>query len=109
MLAQSCFLTANNETSIDRFEIEDLSPSLVIDQDLFLEIKEEILIPKCIKCHRWMKKDHKILRRIKIGYPEQSTLFTRVADNSMPINAEPLSDEEKQAIYDLILAETGSY
>ena len=77
-------------------------PEPEIDLEYLEQVKSEILIPKCIRCHKWMRKNDKIFRRIIVGDPENSRLYKRVIDNSMPIGAPPLSDEEKQAIYELI-------
>jgi hypothetical protein len=78
---------------------------LKLNSDQFAQVKNEILIPKCVKCHRWMKQDAKIMKRIRVGEPESSRLYLRVADNTMPIGGPALTDSEKNQIFDLILGE----
>lgn len=64
----------------------------------FDELKEKILIPKCLSCHKKMGDEENIQRWVNVDAPLESKLYLRTLDRSMPKGGEPLSDEEMKLI-----------
>lgn len=53
----------------------------------FSVLQDQLLNPYCVNCHEWAGQEMEVLRRIEPGNPEASSLYTRVADGSMPKDA----------------------
>ena len=83
-------------------------PSVVTQPAISLnDIRENILNKKCIFCHSWMNSDEEISKRLVSGHPEESPLYMRTLDGSMPLSGQRLSEAELNQIYQFIL-NTGS-
>ncbi len=50
----------------------------------FEALKQNILIPKCLSCHRWVIDESLFARKIKYGSPDESDLFQRIESRQMP-------------------------
>jgi hypothetical protein len=72
-------------------EGEEVDPDAPVTFEL---LKEKILIPKCIVCHKGFADEKKVLKKVEPGNPEESELFQSVQDGSMPKDAPVLSSLE---------------
>lgn len=89
-------LTSCIESGTDESEIFQVRP---IEQDRdqevdFQRLRQEILAPKCLRCHAWADDEPQVLSRVVSGRPEQSRLFQEVESGSMPLGGPALSLEE---------------
>jgi len=66
-------------------------------------IRENILNKKCIFCHRWMNSEDEINKRLVAGRPEESSLYIRTFDGSMPLGGQRLGEDELEQIYQYII------
>ncbi len=73
------------------------------DRITFQMISDEILTPRCLGCHSWANSEDETRNLFSAGEPENSPLYIRVADGSMPPFGGPLSDEEIAKIKQYIL------
>jgi mono/diheme cytochrome c family protein len=96
-----------------QFEVLDqnrtitLTPARVFDgpgAELLHQAKEEIFIPKCAKCHTWVRDDFKIIDRVEPGLPDESDLYFLVEIGEMPKKGELLSEDELKLVFDFISA-----
>lgn len=83
-------------------------PAKPYDEELFAQMKSEILMPRCLACHAWINQDEQLFARLSAGDPEGSKLYAFVANNSMPLGGPPLETEDKDLIRDFILTMTGT-
>ena len=83
------------------------------DRATYTSIAANILSRKCTSCHGGangtaggvnLMSYGATLNAVTVGRPLVSALFTSVQNNSMPNNGSPLTNDEKMAIYDWILA-----
>ncbi|MGE0527699.1 MAG: hypothetical protein AB7G93_17025 [Bdellovibrionales bacterium] len=75
--------------------------------DTFTSIRQNILDPKCVDCHRALGQvalDNysDVLGTLFPGSPEASVLYTSVEDGTMPQGGPRLNTAELSAIYDWI-------
>jgi hypothetical protein len=82
----------------------------------YASIRENIIVPKCLRCHTGPSSPHGInLENYKTtvhshlfpplvepGYPEKSSFYTACESGDMPDEAPKLSDAELRAIFDWI-------
>ena len=87
----------------EQFKVVDFANE-VISFDL---VQENVLIPKCLKCHGWIGDETEILKRIVVGSPEESPLFLLIDNGAMPLGGPELTEQEKRLVYDYIV-ELGS-
>ena len=64
----------------------------------FARISREILIPKCLECHKKIADESWSLKRLTPGQPEKSKLFLSVESGKMPKDAPPLSTKELELL-----------
>lgn len=69
----------------------------------FEQLRDKVLIPKCLRCHAWVAVEDEVKKRITPGEPLKSALFTLVDNGSMPVGGPPLVDLEKEIIRKYIL------
>lgn len=60
----------------------------------FETLKNKILTPYCIACHKGFAEEKKLLKKVEPGDPEESELFQVVKDGSMPKDVPPLTSQE---------------
>jgi hypothetical protein len=82
--------------SLDGKVAEEVTPITV--PVTFEQIKNEILVPKCLECHKWVRDEARVKRRIVPGIAEQSELFQSVESGEMPEDAAPLSTRELEML-----------
>lgn len=68
------------------------------DNTTYTWINANIIQPKCIKCHGNFSTYDGIKSVIVGGNADQSILFNKISDDSMPMGDDPLSQAEKDAI-----------
>lgn len=73
----------------------------------YTQLKANVTTSRCSSCHGtsggFSTENHaSILSRTIAGNPAGSTLYQRVANNSMPTSGGPLTDAQKQMIFDWI-------
>lgn len=68
----------------------------------FAELREKILVPKCLGCHKRMGDEENLKRWVNTEAPLESKLYVRTFDRSMPKGGEPLSEEEMKLIKDYV-------
>lgn len=78
--------------------IEQLESGITFEQ-----LRDQVLIPKCLRCHAWVAVEDEVKKRIVPGEPLESALFTLVDNGSMPVGGPPLVDLEKDIIRKYIL------
>lgn len=64
----------------------------------FEQIRNEILVPKCLECHKWVRDEARVKRRIVPGNADESELFQVVESGEMPEDAPPLSSRELELL-----------
>lgn len=69
----------------------------------FTSLKADVLTPRCASCHGFVSVHSQIITRVSPGNPSGSTLYQRVANDSMPTSGGPLTAAQKQKIFDWIL------
>lgn len=79
--------------------IEQLESGITFEQ-----LRNKVLIPKCLRCHAWVAMEDEVKKRIVPGEPLKSALFTLVDNGSMPVGGPPLVEIEKDIIRQYILA-----
>lgn len=102
------------EKPVERNPQEKTEEDRENDFPTYGELEREILKPRCFECHAGenaeaglnMNSKQSVLQRVIPGKPEESLLYERVADNSMPLGRPPLSPQQKQMIYTWILEES---
>lgn len=60
----------------------------------YAEVNEKIIAPKCIRCHNDMATEEGLRDYYEPGRSNQSLLYERVADGSMPRRGPPLTEDE---------------
>lgn len=60
----------------------------------FKKLKDEILAPKCLGCHKKMGEETNFEKWVNVESPAQSKVLLRTLDGSMPKNGTPLSSAE---------------
>lgn len=68
----------------------------------FEDMKNKVLIPHCISCHKKATTEEGIAHWVKAGKPESSALYMAVKEGRMPKKAAPLSTVELELIFDYI-------
>jgi rhodanese-related sulfurtransferase len=71
-------------------------------QSTFGDVQEIINSFSCTNCHGWASNYDGIMSKIIAGKPEDSILYLKVKDESMPPKDNKLSDSQKQIIYNWI-------
>lgn len=64
----------------------------------FATLKNKILETQCIKCHASIASEDVLLKWVKPGRPEESSLFRATETGRMPKNAPPLSTADLELI-----------
>lgn len=73
----------------------------------FTQLKAEILQPfNCLQCHKKMDTEESLAKWIDKSKPENSKLYLRVKDRSMPKNGRPLNTDEIDKVLNYITALT---
>lgn len=68
------------------------------------QVKEKILIPKCIQCHEKTLNDaERMAKWIVPGKPEESKLYLSVKSGRMPKRSDPLTEFELKVLENYIL------
>lgn len=97
MLLISCVPNKGKLTySLDGKLSEEITP--ITTPATFEQIKNEILVPKCLECHKWVRDEARVKRRIVPGKAEDSELFQVVESGEMPEDAAPLSSRELELL-----------
>jgi len=78
---------------------QDISPDQVVK---YSDLKAQILSPNCFSCHSDVQTEAGLSKWVTPGNPEQSLLFTRVEDGTMPKNARPLTTQQLEIIRNYI-------
>lgn len=60
----------------------------------FKKLKDEILTPKCLGCHKKMGEEENFVKWVNVDAPRESKLLLRTQDGSMPKNGTPLNAAE---------------
>ncbi|MBY0517241.1 MAG: hypothetical protein K2P81_10045 [Bacteriovoracaceae bacterium] len=79
------------------YSLEGKADPVVIDPNekvTFERISREILVPKCLECHKWVSSEARVLRKLVPGDPENSKIFQSVESGDMPEKGPPLSTGE---------------
>jgi hypothetical protein len=89
-----------------------LDPEQVSNQNakssLFKQLQSEILLPKCKKCHKWVKNEQKVIEFVDFNDPLDSDLWWYVETDEMPPKSPALNMHEKELIKAYILEITGT-
>lgn len=64
----------------------------------FKKLKDEILAPKCLGCHKKMGEEENFVKWVNVDSPKDSKLLLRTQDGTMPKNGAPLSSAELEMI-----------
>lgn len=67
---------------------------VIVVAPTYEEINEKIIAPKCIRCHGDMATEEGLRDYYEPGRSNQSLLYERVADGSMPRRGPPLTEDE---------------
>lgn len=70
----------------------------------YSDIQRIVLSQKCTQCHTSLLTYAGVRRIVEPGKPDESDLYTEVADGGMPMQSAPLSDKEITAIRDWIIS-----
>ncbi len=73
-------------------------PDPVPSKISFETLKQKVLIPHCISCHRSMDTPDGIILDIEPGRPEQSLMYLSVKSGSMPKSKPPLTVSELEIV-----------
>jgi hypothetical protein len=73
------------------------STPVVIETVSLTQLQNDILV-KCIDCHRWARTEAGIMSRVVPGDPDNSRLYLRTKDGSMPEGGPELSTRELEMI-----------
>lgn len=68
----------------------------------FEQVKNEILTPSCLGCHRSMNTEENLMKWININDPQNSRLYLSVKEQRMPKNAPPLTEAKLKLISDYL-------
>ncbi|WPU66885.1 hypothetical protein [Peredibacter starrii] len=106
LLLTSLFLVASCLPDRTSLRFDDASPRLntqtreteIPDEVDFKVLSEEILVPKCISCHKGFTDETRILKHVKENDPEISPLFQSVKTGRMPKKAPPLESRELEIV-----------
>ena len=74
--------------------------------ELFAQLQDEILFPRCQKCHDWVDDELDLLTLVDLKEPLNSDLWTYVEFDEMPPKGDPLTDEQKDLIQEYVLTVT---
>ena len=97
MLLVSCVPNKGKLTySLDGKITQEVTP--VTTPATFEQIRNEILVPKCLECHKWVRDEARVKRKLVPGNPDDSELFQVVESGEMPEDAPPLSTRELELI-----------
>ncbi len=69
----------------------------------YTSLKADVLTPRCASCHAFVSDYAQIMTRVSPGNPGGSTLYQRVANDSMPTSGGALTAAQKQKIFDWIM------
>jgi len=87
-----------------KYYIEGIKSNVGEDKETekFAMLKDEIIVPYCIKCHDQFDREKLILKYISTDDVEKSKLLKSVVSGDMPKKADPLSKEKQKIIRDYI-------
>ena len=68
----------------------------------FKEIKERVLVPHCLKCHRAMNNESFLAQWINLIDPDQSKFYLKVQSGQMPYQRQILDQELQDLILDYV-------
>src|SRR5690606_19874620 len=74
--------------------IIDLATRRNLETIDFVTLKNEILVPYCLNCHKRMDNEENLKRWIDLNNPLNSRLLQAVIEGKMPKNGPPLDTEE---------------
>lgn len=83
----------SEELELVRNYIQTLTPKVT-----FKKLKDEILTPKCLACHKKMGDEVNFEKWVNTESPLESKVLLRTLDGSMPKNGTPLSSLEIEMI-----------
>ncbi len=69
----------------------------------FEQLKNDLLLGKCLRCHAWVKSEDEVLKRVVPGEPNSSELFMQVDSGNMPIGGPVLSSDELDLVFNYII------
>lgn len=97
MLLISCVPDKGKLTySLDGRLNEEITP--ITTPPTFEQIKNDILVPRCLECHKWVRDEARVRRKLVPGNAEESELFQVVESGEMPEDAPPLPTRELELI-----------
>lgn len=85
----------SEELELVRNYILNLNPTARVT---FKKLKEEIIAPKCLGCHKKMGEEENFVKWVNADSPRDSKLLLRTQDGSMPKNGKPLNAVEMEMI-----------
>lgn len=106
LLLTSLFLLTSCLPDKSSLRFEDTSPRVSTQTDEteipeevdFATLSKEILVPKCINCHKGFADETKVLKHVKENDPEISPLFQSVKTGRMPKKGPPLDSRELEIV-----------
>jgi mono/diheme cytochrome c family protein len=103
MPQESSPLSADEQALVEKY-ISSMKPVAEPEPEVeitttFADINKDILVPKCLGCHKKMGDETLLISKwVTPGDPENSKMYKSVVNGSMPKKAERLSDKEIAAI-----------
>lgn len=88
----------SSELEFVRLYIMDMAKTRVLETVDFNTLKNEILAPHCLSCHKRMDNEESLMRWVNVTDPMSSRLLGVVKEGKMPKNAAPLSINEQNMI-----------
>ena len=87
-----------------QFEEEQIQESLkpLDSGNRFQELKEKIIVPHCLRCHKEYSTEEGVLKKVKAKNPEGSKFFTMVEEGLMPEDGPALGTLELEIIRNYI-------
>lgn len=86
------------EVEFVRQYILDMASARVLETVDFDTLKNEILAPHCLTCHKRMDNEESIMRWVNVSEPMKSRLLGVVIEGKMPKNGTPLTSREQNII-----------
>lgn len=77
-------LLAGCKVNIGTNESEQFKVIPITGNVNFTALKSYIMDPSCIRCHSWAGNESSVQQRISPGDPENSVLYQKIKDGSMP-------------------------
>ncbi len=84
----------DDDDNDDDDDIDNGNGDVIVVAPTYQEINEKLIAPKCLRCHSDMGSEQGLRDYYVPGRSNQSLLYERVADGSMPRRGPPLTEDE---------------